>query len=87
MSIDNLRPATLALTSAVCLGFVLLGWGLRSWLRLRHVPGPFRHSVSSLPLVKLARSGRMSYVLDEMQSKYGMRRLVTDLVLCDIRAS
>lgn len=56
-----------------CVFIFLATWEFRSWYRLRHVPGPFWHSLSIYPMNKLARSGRMSFILKEYGDKYGMR--------------
>lgn len=62
----------LALLAALFVSIALCVQTLASWWRLRHVPGPFWHSISILPLSRLAGTGRISFVLDEVQRKYGM---------------
>lgn len=62
-----------ALTGTAFIISVLLIWEFRSWYRLRHVPGPFWHSLSIYPMNKVAGSGRMSFILKEYGDKYGMR--------------
>ena len=49
----------------------LISWEFRSWNRLRHVPGPFLHSISIYGMNKLAMSGRMAFALKAMGEKYG----------------
>lgn len=46
---------------------------VRSWYRLRHVPGPFFHSISSLPTLRANLSGRAHEVLYDLTSDYGER--------------
>jgi len=43
----------------------------RSWRRLRHVPGSFWHSTTIYPLAKLASGGKIGFVLNDIQRKYG----------------
>ncbi len=64
-------PAAMALTVAAVIASVLFARELWSWLRLRHVPGPFFNSISMYPMIKLTTGGKMSFVLKKMQSKYG----------------
>ncbi|KAK4184792.1 cytochrome P450 [Podospora australis] len=46
-------------------------WELKSWYRLKHIPGPFWNSITVLPLARLAGTGRISFELTEKQKKYG----------------
>jgi len=62
----------LALLGALLVFIALCIQTFASWWRLRHVPGPFWSSISILPLSRLAGTGRISFVLDEVQRKYGM---------------
>ena len=70
----NLEATTGNITVAgvVCIVSLLAVWEYRSWCRLRHVPGPFWHSLSIYPMNKLAGSGRMSFILKDYGDKYGM---------------
>ncbi len=75
-SLGSVIPSTLSLTIFVFAVAVLVTalaaiWRFRSWQRLRHVPGPFWHSLSIFPLCKLVMSGRVSYSLHSIQKKYG----------------
>lgn len=73
-SLRALPTAVQALVGVACIISVLAIWEFRSWYRLRHVPGPFWHSLSIYPMNKVAGSGRMSFILKEYGDKYGMNR-------------
>lgn len=62
---------TLALSGTTLALAALISWEFRSWNRLKHVPGPFLHSISIYGMNKLAMSGRMAFALKEMGEKYG----------------
>ena len=50
--------------------------------RLRHVPGPLLNSLTVLPLFKLASSGKISFVLNDIQKAYGpLVRIAPNVVL------
>lgn len=44
----------------------------RTWLRLRHIPGPFSAGFSELWLIKKTRGGRVHMETAEVCEKYGM---------------
>ncbi|KEY69824.1 hypothetical protein S7711_08608 [Stachybotrys chartarum IBT 7711] len=67
----NVSPTTIALSGAVTATVLLVLRELRSWLRLRHVPGPFWNGLSIYPMIKLSTSGRMSFLLKDIGDQYG----------------
>ncbi|KAK3346524.1 cytochrome P450 [Lasiosphaeria hispida] len=70
---------SLALIGATTAVSALAIWEFRSWWRLRHVPGPFWNSLTVFPLSKLAGTGKISFVLNDMQKKYGTHHGNSDL--------
>ncbi|ORY70305.1 cytochrome P450 [Pseudomassariella vexata] len=60
-----LAPCAVALLAA------LLLYHVRSWYRLRHIPGPFLASISNLWMVKNVLSGRLHEVLKDVSDRYG----------------
>lgn len=70
----NVSPTTIALSGAVTTTVLLVLRELRSWLRLRHVPGPFWNGLSIYPMIKLSTSGRMSFLLKDIGDQYGTPR-------------
>ncbi|KAK1833684.1 cytochrome P450 monooxygenase lolP1 [Podospora conica] len=59
---------------AVLVGLLTLGWAVRavrSWRRLRHVPGPALAQWSSLWMVKRLSSGRFHEAMCEVMEEYG----------------
>jgi len=65
----------LALADATVLGSiaaVLVGvWCLRSYLRLRHVPGPFLAAWTNIPRMRWVQSNRAHEIHVELHRKYG----------------
>ncbi|CAJ2501911.1 Uu.00g047640.m01.CDS01 [Anthostomella pinea] len=49
---------------------------VRSWHRLRQIPGPFLASISYLWLARVARSGRQFWTYRAMAERYGPRHLI-----------
>ncbi|KAJ0159876.1 hypothetical protein CTA2_8967 [Colletotrichum tanaceti] len=45
---------------------VLAWYYLRSWYRLRHIPGPFLNSISIAPMNYMALGGKLSLRLKEL---------------------
>ena len=76
-SADPSRPPpvgwllSVAMPWLVLLLLVFAVYQLRSWYRLRHIPGPFAASVSQLWMVKYALSGRFHERLRDVSEKYG----------------
>lgn len=68
---DQSAPWTLVVGGVTALIAALSVWEFRSWYRLKHVPGPFLHSISIYGMNKLASSGRMAFALKELGDKYG----------------
>lgn len=62
---------SIAVPWLVLLLLVSVVYQLRSWYRLRHIPGPFAASVSQLWMVKHALSGRFHERLRDVSEKYG----------------
>ncbi|KAH7316774.1 cytochrome P450 [Stachybotrys elegans] len=69
--LSTAAPATLALSGAVGAAVLLLLREIRSWWRLRHVPGPFWHAFSMYPMIKLTQTGRLSAILKDYGEEYG----------------
>ncbi len=61
-ALQELFRSNFILAGAVFLLATLLLWEIWSWNRLRHVPGPFFHSVSVLPMVRMAATGKLCFL-------------------------
>ncbi|KAI0023898.1 cytochrome P450 [Xylariomycetidae sp. FL0641] len=71
VALHDLPTARLALYFGLLALAVFLFLSVRSWYRLRHVPGPFLASISSLWLVRNALSGRLHEHLRKVGEDYG----------------
>lgn len=60
---------------------VVLLW-VRSWNRLRHVPGPFIAGWSKLWMLFNTMGGRMHLVVEEAGEKYGKRPAIPTYICC-----
>ncbi|GKT56610.1 cytochrome P450 [Colletotrichum tofieldiae] len=59
-------------TPGAALGMLLIIlWYLRSWYRLRQIPGPFLNSISILPLNFMTLGGKLSFRLKDLGDRYG----------------
>ncbi|KAM7213033.1 cytochrome P450 monooxygenase lolP1 [Rhypophila decipiens] len=50
---------------------VLLLEEIRSWYRLKHIPGPLSMAISKFPMARMAATGKQSIHLRELGDKYG----------------
>jgi hypothetical protein len=71
-----LMAAAVLIAGLVTLIAFLCTQQFRSWNRLRHVPGPFWASVSSLWMVQKGLTGRLHEHLRDLSEKYGAQRYV-----------
>ncbi|KAK2000903.1 cytochrome P450 [Colletotrichum falcatum] len=61
-----------ASTLGAILFMVFVGvWYIRSWYRLRHIPGPLLNSVSIVPMNIVTLGGKLSFKLKDLGDKYG----------------
>lgn len=65
----------LPLISAVAVAYLALTT-LRSWYRLRHIPGPFLASISYLWIARIAAGGRQFWVYRDMPRRYNNAPLI-----------
>ena len=63
--------AAVAIWGGAAVLIVLLVRAIWSWYRLRHIPGPFVNSITSLWMLKKTVSGTLHYNLVELSDKYG----------------
>lgn len=71
------------LLAGLCATYALVS-ALRSWHRLRHVPGPFLAGFSYLGVLAATRSGQLATVYDRLAAQYGpLVRVGPDLLLTD----
>lgn len=57
--------------SAVLAAVVYISWSIRSYWRLRHIPGPALWGWTVFPLFRLHLSGKQYEGLGELSKKYG----------------
>ncbi|KAH8200594.1 hypothetical protein TruAng_005246 [Truncatella angustata] len=70
-AVQDAAPRTLLLP-CIAVALITLGaFQIRSWYRLRHIPGPLLASVSGAWMVKKALSGRFHEHLRNVSDKYG----------------
>lgn len=72
-------PAATLLNTAVVVLVALLFYNIRSYISLRHVPGPFFHSLSSFGLLKTHLDGSPHLEILKWTQKYGMYLLDLNL--------
>src|SRR2546429_8194413 len=68
LSVLNVLSPMLVVISLLA---ALLLWSLRSYARLRHVPGPFLASLTNIPRMSWVLSGRAHDVHISLHRKYG----------------
>ncbi|KAK5653184.1 hypothetical protein OQA88_9082 [Cercophora sp. LCS_1] len=67
----GLDARTMLATGAGVLVFAIFISYVRSWYRLRHIPGPFLNSISALTQLRGELQGSSHLYYDDMQRKYG----------------
>ncbi|KAK1977679.1 cytochrome P450 [Colletotrichum cereale] len=50
---------------------LIVVWYIRSWYRLRQIPGPLLNSISIAPMNLMTLSGKLSFELKDLGDKYG----------------
>ncbi|OBR06441.1 Cytochrome P450 [Colletotrichum higginsianum IMI 349063] len=66
------RPQPVSSSPGAALAILLmLAWYLRSWYRLRHIPGPFLNSISIAPMNCMSLGGKLSFRLKDLGDRYG----------------
>ncbi|KAK5656928.1 hypothetical protein OQA88_3450 [Cercophora sp. LCS_1] len=70
LTLTALDAKSAAIGIAVFLIFVFAIREFHSWYRLSHIPGPFWHSVSSIPISRVFASTRASFWMSDAIQKY-----------------
>ncbi|OHW89593.1 cytochrome p450 [Colletotrichum incanum] len=68
---DDNAPQSISTPGAALLMILIILWYLRSWYRLRQIPGPFLNSISIIPLNLMTLSGKLSFRLKDLGDIYG----------------
>ncbi|EFQ31517.1 cytochrome P450 [Colletotrichum graminicola] len=50
---------------------VIVVWYIKSWYRLRHIPGPLLNSISIAPMNFMTLGGKLSFKLKDLGDRYG----------------
>ncbi|KAK2052135.1 cytochrome P450 [Colletotrichum caudatum] len=50
---------------------LIVVWYIRSWYRLRHIPGPLLNSISIVPMNIMTLGGKLSFILKDLGDEYG----------------
>ncbi|RNJ52374.1 hypothetical protein D7B24_003737 [Verticillium nonalfalfae] len=83
MDLSTMPPATIALAAGLLLLSYLVAARVRDFSRLRHVHGPFLAGWTDLWLIRNQLSGRLNFVLQDANKKYGpVARIAPNWVVC-----
>lgn len=70
-ALAELPQSAYATAAVIFIASIVLIREFRSWYRLKHVPGPFLNGISSLPMVRMAKSFKMCFQMRELGDRYG----------------